>query len=132
MTICRSLLLFAVIVGSVPVAHAEDAPDHISPEQLLAAIESGHPPPIIDVRTQGEYDAGHVPGAKHIPFYEILARRAEIGAPSQTVVVYCAHGPRAGLAKFQLWAAGFDRVRYLDGHMSKWTARGLPVETGSP
>lgn len=114
----RSLLLFTFIASGVQPAYAGDADSHITPDELLAAINSGHPPVILDVRTQGEYDAGHVPGAKHIPFYAVLARRAEISSPSQPLVVYCAHGPRAGIAKLQLWAAGFDHVRYLEGHMS--------------
>jgi rhodanese-related sulfurtransferase len=126
-----SVLLLAIVCGSAHGAFGGDEPSRISPEQLLAAIESGHPPQIIDVRSQREYDAGHVPGATHIPFYAVLARRAEITSRDEPLVVYCAHGPRAGMAKLQLWAAGFHHVRYLDGHMSAWNARGLPVETAA-
>lgn len=121
-------LWLAVGSGAAAPAAAEDDGDHIRPEALLAAIESGHPPVIVDVRTQAEFDSGHVPGAIHIPFYAVLTRRAELPAPSTPVVVYCAHGPRAGMAKLQLRAAGFEHVRYLDGHMSEWSRRGLPVE----
>ncbi len=126
-----AILLFGALVGTgVPRADAGEAPSHISPEELLAVIQSDHPPLIIDVRSYGEYDAGHVPGARHIPFYSLFARRSEISSAAGPLVIYCEHGPRAGIAKLQLWAAGFHDVRYLDGHMSRWKARGLPVETG--
>jgi hypothetical protein len=39
---------------------------------LLAQIEAGTPPPIVDVRTDAEDTTSHVPGAVHIPFYTML------------------------------------------------------------
>ena len=38
-------------------------------DQLLAGIKQGTAPVIVDVRTQGEYESGHVPGARHLPFW---------------------------------------------------------------
>ncbi len=103
----------------------------ISQKPLLASIQDGTAPVIIDVRTGGEYAKGHVPGAVHIPFYSLWSRRSEIEAGAhEPVVVYCAHGPRAGFAKFALGTLGYDRVLYLDGHMSAWKDRGLPINTG--
>ncbi len=97
----------------------------------MASIEGGTAPPIVDVRTRGEYESGHVPGAIHIPFYNLWSREDEIGAAKHDpVVVYCAHGPRAGVAKFALWTKGYNRVVYLDGHMSAWKDRGLPMNAG--
>ena len=100
-------------------------------DQLMDAIANGTAPVIVDVRTGGEYESGHVPGAIHIPFYSLWSRADQISAPKHdTIVVYCAHGPRAGFAKFALWTLGYDRVAYLDGHMSSWKKRGLPMNTG--
>jgi len=115
------------------VGCAGAARDRVSPEDLYASIRLGTAPTIVDVRTASEYDAGHVPGAVHVPFYSVWRDSSSI-PPSKTepVVVYCAHGPRAGLAKFGLWAAGFQDVRYLDGHMAGWEKRGLPLETSTP
>lgn len=108
-------------------------PSRVTPDALLASIRSGSAPVIVDVRTQREYDRGHVPGAIHIPFYALLAREDEIPGPrTEEVVVYCEHGPRAGVAKLALRLAGFTDVRYLDGHMSGWKARGLPTEPATP
>ena len=126
------IVMLAVILGLVDAAQGDAVSSHISPEELFALIESGHAPLIVDVRTQREYDAGHVPGAVHIPFYDILGHRSELAASPAPLILYCAHGPRAGIAKFQLWAAGVDRpIIYLDGHMSAWKARGLPLESAT-
>jgi rhodanese-related sulfurtransferase len=130
----RPVVLMIVTLGiaAAQPASADADATHISPEQLLAQIRGGTAPSIIDVRSDGEYVAGHVPGAIHIPFYAVYARRAEIPSPpSAPVVVYCEHGPRAGIAKLQLRTAGFEDVLYLEGHMSGWKQRGLPMETGT-
>lgn len=104
-------------------------PDRVTPEALLAAIDTGTAPVIVDVRTRREYEAGHVPGAIHVPFYTLLVRQDDVPGPRERpVVVYCEHGPRAGLARLALRLAGFADVRYLDGHMSGWKRRGLPEE----
>jgi rhodanese-related sulfurtransferase len=107
-------------------------PDRVTPEALLAAIDTGVAPVIVDVRTRREYEAGHVPGAIHVPFYTLLVGQDEVPGPrDRPLVVYCAHGPRAGVARLALHLAGFTDVRYLDGHMSGWKRRGLPLELGS-
>jgi hydroxyacylglutathione hydrolase len=104
-----------------------------SQDRLMASIEAGTAPAIIDVRTGGEYREGHVPGAVHIPVQSLWSRANEVpAAKHDPVVVYCLHGPRAGMAKFALWTKGFDNVTYLDGHMSAWRDRGLPMNTGNP
>ena len=85
---------------------------------------------IVDVRSSGEYESGHVPGAIHIPYWAMLTRHSEIPTGhDEPVVIYCEHGPRAKLAKLFLKMAGFDQVVYLTGHMSSWRKAGLPVES---
>lgn len=100
----------------------------MTPEQLLASIETRTAPVIVDVRSQSEYDSGHVPGAVHLPFYAILSRHEETSAtPEDPIVVYCEHGPRAWIGKFALWTVGYQNIVYLDGHMSGWKQRGMPM-----
>jgi rhodanese-related sulfurtransferase len=108
--------------------------DPIAREELLARIQAGTPPPIVDVRSQAEYADAHVPGAVHIPFYALLADRDRLPTPAggaEPVVLYCEHGPRAGIARAQLWLAGVKPVAFLEGHMSAWKREGLPVETSA-
>jgi rhodanese-related sulfurtransferase len=101
----------------------------ISAAALLARIESGEPPVILDVRSRGEFARGHVPGARHIPFWRISWRIGELAVPSDAeLVVYCGHGPRAVIAGRALRRKGFRRITYLEGHFSTWRTRGLREE----
>jgi rhodanese-related sulfurtransferase len=102
---------------------------HVSRGELLERIEAGDPPAIVDVRSASEYRSGHVPGAVRIPFFSLLAHTDELPeAGADPVVVYCEHGPRAGIARAQMWLAGVGPVAYLEGHMKGWRAAGLPLE----
>lgn len=66
---------------------------------------------LVDVRTQKEYDAGHLEGALLIPHDEIAARLAELGDDThRPIVLYCRSGHRAGLAQTTLEENGFTRV----------------------
>ena len=129
----RSLILLALLLISTaaPVVNAADVADrtHISAADLDQLIGQGRAPAIIDVRSGYEYQAGHIPGAIHMPFWSALFRVDEISAAKdEPVVVYCAHGPRAGFGKFALKRAGYTQVLYLEGHMSGWYKTGLAVE----
>lgn len=123
-----ALFLLLVALSSVVACQAVDPEDtHITGKQLAALIAEGNPPAIIDVRSTAEFRKGHVPGAIHMPFWLSFARADELTIPrNQPVVVYCAHGPRAGVAKFALKRNGFTHVLYLEGHMSAWHRAGLP------
>jgi phage shock protein E len=65
---------------------------------------------IVDVRSAGEYQTGHFPGALNIPVDEIGKRTAELGDQGKPIVVYCRSGRRSGIAKVQLEKAGFTNV----------------------
>lgn len=102
--------------------------DHIAQTDLLAQIEAGTAPPIIDVRSRGEFETSHVPGAVHVPFYAVLSGAMPTRPEEGPIVVYCEHGPRAGIARMQLWLAGAGPVLFLNGHMTAWKAEHHPVE----
>lgn len=90
---------------------------------LRAALESGAY--LLDVRTQAEFDEGHIDGAKLIPLNELAGRLAEVPA-DKTVYVICRSGNRSAQASAMLRAAGKD-VRNVLGGMNDWVAAGYPV-----
>ncbi len=101
----------------------------ITRDELLRQLQTENPPLVVDVRTQGEYDRDHVPGAVHIPFYSIRSGLSRAGFPKKDpVVLYCEHGPRAGIAGFTLLLFGYDEVYSLEGHMKGWRTREFPIE----
>ena len=100
--------------------------DRISQQELVAQIDAGTAPLILDVRTAQEYEAGHIPGAINIHFRELGERLDEIAA--SPVVVYCERGIRAKIAERTLHEAGISSVIHLDGDISKWRQNNLPLE----
>lgn len=129
------MLVFAT--AAVDAGHAGAADDpldaHISQVELASLVQGGGAPVILDVRSWRAYEKGHVPGAIHVPFWTVLARASVIpSARDEKIVVYCEHGPRAGLAKLQLRMRGFEHVVYLQGHMAAWKRAGLPLEVWGP
>jgi rhodanese-related sulfurtransferase len=101
----------------------------ISPEALLDRINQGDAPAVVDVRSPGEFAGGHVPGAVNVPVTSVLAGSDGVRLPtSETLVVYCGHGPRAWLAGAALRWRGSRHVRYLSGHMAAWRRAGLREE----
>ncbi len=90
-------------------------------------------PVVVDVRTGSEYAGGHLPGAVNIPVQALSFQMAAVPVHerSEPVVVYCAHGPRAGLAGFFLRVAGFSEVMHLQGDIRSWREAGYPLTTGS-
>lgn len=105
---------------------------HISQAELLQLIESGNAPVIIDVRSDSEFTGSHVPGAKHISFWKAFTTDDLDDYPEkELLVLYCEHGPRAGIAKFAFGLSGLENMVYLQGHMSAWKKAKLPVEVAS-
>ena len=101
----------------------------VVPSDLLALIADGRAPVVLDVRSDAEFAEGHVPGAIHIPFWQLPRRANEIHSlRGDPVVVYCGHGPRAWYAVAALRRRGFTRVQLLEGHMSQWKRAGHPQE----
>ena len=83
---------------------------------------------MVDVRSKKEFDEGHVPGARHLPFWQVGRQWRTLASMRESpVVVYCGHGPRAYIAGAALKRRGFTKIAYLAGHMKKWRAMKLPI-----
>ena len=128
------ILLFTLALLSCTTSGDHmNSPTHMTAGELDRLITAGTAPVIVDVRSAYEYRQGHIPGAIHLPFWQSFFLAGNLSAPGdQPVIVYCQHGPRAGIARFALQRAGYTDVRYLDGHMSAWEKAGLPLETAAP
>lgn len=76
---------------------------------LAAALSSGRPLTVIDVRADDEWRDGHLPAARHIPWHDVAARLHEIPADRE-VWVHCAAGFRAAIAASLLERSGYTTV----------------------
>jgi rhodanese-related sulfurtransferase len=84
---------------------------------------------LLDVREDDEWQAGHAPGATHIPLGQLGARAAEV-PKTETVYVICRSGGRSARAAFALVGAGWDAINVAGG-MQDWAAAGKPMTTDS-
>lgn len=69
---------------------------------------------IVDVRSPGEFEGGHIPGAINVPLGEI-DRIAERVRPDDVLYLYCQSGMRSSRACKQLKSAGFANVVNIGG-----------------
>jgi glyoxylase-like metal-dependent hydrolase (beta-lactamase superfamily II)/rhodanese-related sulfurtransferase len=84
---------------------------------------------ILDVREEGAFKAGHIPGAVHLPRGQLELRINEaIPDPTMRIVTYCEFGKVSTLAAATLRILGFMRAGALDGGMKAWREGGYPVE----
>jgi rhodanese-related sulfurtransferase len=83
---------------------------------------------MIDVREEGEYAEGHIPGAINIPLRTVAQNLDKIPA-DQPVLVYCASGLRAGTALSALRTLGYDNVKSFPGGWKAWSGDGREVST---
>jgi len=82
---------------------------------------------VIDVRAPDEWDAGHLPGAVHIPLAALPDRMSELD-PSVPIVLHCKGGGRSAIATSLLQSRGIADVSNLTGGYDAWVARGFEVE----
>ena len=88
----------------------------ISQDEAKDIMDSGAEHIILDVRTQEEYDAGHIPNSILIPDYDIEEKAEEILTDKEaTILVYCRSGNRSKSASSVLAELGYTDVREFGG-----------------
>jgi rhodanese-related sulfurtransferase len=84
---------------------------------------------LLDVRDAGEFGAGHILGAKHLPIARIDEGAGELARKKdRPLIVYCDGGERSTKAAAALKRLGFTQVANLSGGLDAWRQAGLPVE----
>lgn len=65
---------------------------------------------IIDVRTPGEFNTGHIVGSKNIPLDAIAVHARDLKKLNVAVITCCASGMRSGVAANQLNSVGIESI----------------------
>ena len=98
---------------------------------------------VVDVRTPGEFQAGHIEGAENVPVDQVASTAASWDR-AQPLAVYCATGSRSTSAVQELQSMGFETIYHLSDGLVAWqgaldtggsqqTAQSEPVKTsGTP
>jgi rhodanese-related sulfurtransferase len=96
----------------------------IDPARAKELIDGGTP--AVDVREDYEYEAGHIEGARHVPFERLSAATAGVESGG-AVVFYCRTGDRSSTAAAAFAEAGID-AHNIAGGLEAWASEGLPLE----
>lgn len=83
---------------------------------------------VVDTRSAGDYDKGHILNARHVPMAGIEGRAKEISKTmDKAIICYCGTGTVAPQAATKLRKLGYTDVHALKGGINAWQADGLPV-----
>ena len=99
----------------------------MSVHDLKQRLDNGDTLRVLDVRPDGEWEAGHIKGAVHI-FAPKLTQGDLPFERDEPVVAFCGSGYRASIAASVLQARGFQNVSTVPGSMKAWKAAGFDVE----
>ena len=98
-----------------PVATTEQ----ISVDELRHRIAQGEAGQLVDVRRPGEWQAGHIAQARHLPLNQLTSLAAELDC-KQAVTAICAGGYRSSIATSLLEQQGCRRIVNVVGGMTAW------------
>ncbi|SEM89223.1 Rhodanese-related sulfurtransferase [Mesobacillus persicus] len=111
------IVFFAIflLVGCTGVGSYQD----VSVDEAKELIASGEVK-VLDVRTDEEFSAGHIPGAQLIPLQVIDGKLSELDKNTKYLVV-CRSGNRSAQASTLLAENGFENIYNMTGGMNEWT-----------
>jgi rhodanese-related sulfurtransferase len=118
----KVLALALVAVAALTACSSSSGYTSQSADEFATTISSTPGVVVLDVRTPGEFAAGHLPNAINIDveggsFDEQIASLDK----NATYAVYCHSGRRSGIASTTMVDAGFSTIFNLDGGLLSWT-----------
>jgi glyoxylase-like metal-dependent hydrolase (beta-lactamase superfamily II)/rhodanese-related sulfurtransferase len=115
------------------LAEAASIVPFMSLSELQAQLERGRGDLIVlDVRERDAYEAGHIPGAMHLPRGQLELRvNDELKDPTQRILACCEFGRISTLAAATLRTMGFQGAVALDGGVKAWREAGHELVSGS-
>jgi rhodanese-related sulfurtransferase len=116
----------AIAVAAYELSKARSGGQAVGPTDAVRLLNQGAV--LLDVRSQAEFDSGHVIDARHLP-------QEQVGQASETlkrykdkvVIACCESGARSGAAAQVLRTQGFTKVVNLRGGLQAWRAENLPL-----
>ena len=124
------MLITAVVIVLSACGSSSDsnaAYTQLSQDETISMMEENSDYVILDVRTQEEYDEGHIPDAICIPNETIGGKQPEeLRDLDQMIFVYCRSGRRSKEASQKLVDMGYTRV-YEFGGIDTWAGKGERV-----
>jgi thioredoxin 1 len=127
----KTLVLAAALSLSFFACNSSPKGNELNPNAFKAGLNDKKDEILLDVRTAGEYNDGHIKNALNIDWYSPDFKE-QVGKldKSKLVFVYCKSGGRSGQAVQMLKGMGFTEVYDLDGGITRWKNEGMALDNG--
>lgn len=119
-------VVLALAVAAYEFSRARGGGQAVGPTEAVRLMNQGAV--LVDVRSKGEYDSGHILDSRHLP-QEEMGQAAETlkRFKDKVVIACCESGMRSGAAARVLKTQGFANVVNLRGGLQAWRAENLPL-----
>lgn len=124
----------AAVLGMIAFMEYERMFSGVKPLSPMEAtrLQNDEDAMFVDVREEGEFKTGHVPGALHIPSSAFDKRMVELEKhKKKPIILYCANGTRATRAGGKLRKKEFESVYTMAGGIAGWEKASMPISTKS-
>ena len=117
----KYILMLAIVIGGLFMfTQNSNANQKMSYEELQNKLNAKGNFVLLDVRTQEEFDVGHILTAILLPYDEINLKAATVLPDKEKeIVLYCRSGRRSAIAKKALVELGYKDVKDFGG-ISRW------------
>jgi rhodanese-related sulfurtransferase len=102
-------------------------PKNVTPDEAEKLINSRKDLIILDVRTEDEFSAGHIKGAKNLSFLDDDFEQKLKEVEGKPVLVHCASGGRSAKAVKQMLGKEFPELYHMNGGLKAWKDAGKEV-----
>ena len=117
----KYILMLAIVIGGLFMFMQNGSANQtMTYQELQNKLNAKENFVLLDVRTQEEFNAGHIPTAILLPYDEINLKAATVLPDKEKeIVLYCRSGRRSAIAKKALVELGYKDVKDFGG-ISRW------------
>jgi len=135
----KKLTAFVIIIAVIfwgfivwsPSAQSDQQFTTVSPKEASALIDKHKGDPdfvILDIRTPGEYQSGHIENAIMIDFYsKTYAQEVNRLDKAKTYLIHCRSGNRSTRSMALFEKLHFQKIYHLSSGINGWKSEGLPL-----
>ena len=121
----RIVVLSLIFIFSCELLNSPEI-NIISESDFLEIQDSDYT--LIDVRTQDEFDLGHIDSAINLDFYSETFQNDILSLPkNETIVLYCRTSNRSSKTANILKENGFKEISVLEGGITEWVKNGNDI-----
>jgi rhodanese-related sulfurtransferase len=130
MLLASAGVVIAIVVAAYEMRTRGQNVAAISPQDVIRLMNQGAL--LIDLRSQEQFAAGHVAGARQMTGEQILKGAETLKKyKEKVVVIYDDTGSLSASARRQLTAQGFTKAFNLRGGLAAWRSENLPLSKDS-